>query len=60
MVAPRSENEASSKLAGENKSAVDWKTISVSDLKEGDVVLVHQQAAARHTGIEVVEKIVEQ
>jgi 3-dehydroquinate synthase class II len=44
----------------ETEQQANWKTISVTELKPGDAVLVHQQAAARHTGIEVVERIVEQ
>lgn len=42
-----------------NSSKKGWKTISVAELKEGDEIFVHEQAAARHTGIEIEEKIVE-
>eukprot|EP00959_Pyramimonas_sp_CCMP1952_P262147 5481905-Pyramimonas_sp.AAC.1 len=60
MVAPKDKRETQSAQTNDHGRATDWTTISVNDLKAGDVVLVHQQAAARHTGIEVVEKIVEQ
>lgn len=36
-----------------------WKTVSVSELKEGDFVYVFLQNAARHTGIAIEETISE-
>ena len=36
-----------------------WRTISVSALREGDIVFVLQQHGARHTGISIQEKVKE-
>lgn len=39
--------------------AVDYKALSVTELKLGDQVFVWQQAGARHTGISIQESIIE-
>ena len=39
--------------------AIDWRAISVADLKEGDEILTYIQEGARHTGIAIREFIVE-
>jgi 3-dehydroquinate synthase class II len=36
-----------------------WRALSVVELKPGDSVFVHAQAAARHTGVEIDERVVE-
>ena len=36
-----------------------WRAISVSELRPGDRLFVHRQAAARHTGLSIEEQITE-
>ena len=35
------------------------QAVSVTDLQEGDTLLLHQQEGARHTGVAIKETIVE-
>ena len=41
-------------LGSDNRQAV-----SITDLKEGDKILLHRQEGARHTGLAIQETIVE-
>jgi 3-dehydroquinate synthase class II len=45
--------------SGSGSGGAKWRAVSVSELAEGDEVFVLEQAAARHTGIAIEERISE-
>jgi 3-dehydroquinate synthase class II len=46
---------ADSAAGADKPGSVSWRAVAVAALRPGDAVYVHQQAAARHTGVAVRE-----